>query len=156
MTPNKFIRTLSILFLALLGGISVFAAITIAQLLTSPGEKSDPGAFTYVVPVILIACVLLSTILFKNNLKKINPNGMLRKKLEAYQQAYLMRLALLEGAGLFAITVLFITRQDIFLWYAVIAMLIMIINRPVPARIAIELQLNDREKRQLEDGDKEI
>lgn len=84
--------------------------------------------------VIPILALVLSSILFKTQLKQIDPKLKLEDKLPVYQAASIMRWAVLEGA---AFLILFIKPE--FIIFGILLIIYLIFLRPTEDRITNDL-----------------
>lgn len=83
--------------------------------------------------------------LFHKNLKQITPEGPLKAKLNLYKQALLVTFAIIMGASLIAIGLLFVTKNQLFV--AVYALLLFFVSfhRPTLERLCRHLPLSEEE-----------
>ena len=100
MEPNSDdIKAIRILYLAMLAGKVLFAAIVTTLIETgilSNGMSTLTIMMQVAVIVFAAAAIPASFILFRKRLADINPEEDLRKKLEKYRAALIVRIALCE------------------------------------------------------------
>lgn len=127
------IKTLQIITLALPAGIIMFLAVSFLvntqPLIVLPANEQSP-VLTYIALAMAVASVFLSNVLFQNALSKIDTGLPLRKKFPLYTSAYIVRFALLEGAGLFNVTVFLLTGVLLHALIAAVIILLMLVLRP--------------------------
>lgn len=130
---NEKIKTLQIIHLGICAGtiIAYFIVGDISlEKLNIPAIDSNSILYL-VIPVLAF---VLSSILFKAQLKQIDPKLKLEDKLPVYQAASIMRWAVLEGA---AFLILFIKPEFILFGILLIAYLLYL--RPTEERITNDL-----------------
>ena len=146
-TPQGYLKTISIIHLALLAGQVMFAIITFIQVgKTQIDIKNSNDPFLFAVPILAIGGFIASNLMFKqqlsSSLNKDTPND----KLMGYQTALIIRLALLEGPSLFGIVTYLITGNFLFLIISGLLMLYFISIRPTKVKIENDLNLSYEEK----------
>lgn len=128
------IKTLQIIHLAICAGtILVYffvGELSIEKLKTIPTIDSTSVVYVFI-PVFAF---VLSTFLFKSQLKQIDPKLKLEAKLPIYQAASIMRWAILEGA---AFLLLFL-KPD-FILFGILIIIYLIFLRPTEERINSDL-----------------
>lgn len=128
------IKTLQIIHLAVCAGtILVYffvGELSIEKLKTIPTIDSTSAVYVFI-PVFAF---VLSTFLFKSQLKQIDPKLKLEAKLPIYQAASIMRWAVLEGA---AFLLLFL-KPD-FILFGILIIIYLIFLRPTEERINSDL-----------------
>lgn len=153
-TSKKYFRSLSLIHYALLAGKVVFAGFALylnygkIQSVTSLNEL-----FIYMVPLIALVAVLLSQLIYRQQSTKLKTYNTLVPKMTEYQRIFVIRLALIEGATLFAIVVYMMTVEAIFIAIAVLLIVYFVLLRPSIAKIAMDLELNASDKMKLEQAD---
>ncbi|MGE4288291.1 MAG: hypothetical protein AB7E36_06350 [Salinivirgaceae bacterium] len=153
-TSKQYFRTLNVIHYALLAGQLVFAGTVLylaygkTQLVDSP-----KGIFIYVVPLIALLAVLLSQAIYRFRIKKLKSYNSLIPKMTEYQSIFIIRLALIEGASLFAIVVYLLTVEAIFIAIGVLLIVYFVLLRPTRIKIAMDLELNASDKMKLEQAD---
>lgn len=128
------IKTLQIIHLAVCAGtILVYffvGELTIEKLKNIPTIDSTSALYV----CIPVFAFVLSTFLFKSQLKQIDPKLKLEDKLPIYQAASIMRWAVLEGA---AFLILFL-KPD-FILFGILIIIYLIFLRPTEERINNDL-----------------
>lgn len=130
------IKTLQIIHLAISGGVIVvyllLGQISIDKLLIKTIDTSE-----IVYALIPVMAFVLSNLMFKSQLKQVNPKQELLAKLPVYQTASIIRWAILEGA---AFMLLFLKPDFVVLGILIIAYLIFL--RPTEDRIIADFDNN--------------
>ncbi|WP_132435457.1 hypothetical protein [Natronoflexus pectinivorans] len=114
--------------------------------MNSEPDDSLRDVFIYIVPIFVVNGFVAGQIIFKSRLKKIKTYNNLSSKMVAYRGAMIIRLAMLEGASLFTITICFLTADLTFLAISVFIIIYFIILKPTVEKIAVDLELNRSEK----------
>lgn len=150
MQPNYF-RLLNVLYLAMIGGVVVFTGV--AYYLVKTGFAGAPeltSILQYVVPVFAFAAVFAAHFIFNMLMRQAIALPLLATKLERYRIAFVIRAAMIEGAGLFS-TVAYLQTGDIqFLVLTAAVVAIYFVKRPSPADCVSSLQLQGREAEQVQ------
>ena len=130
---EKQIKTLQVIHLALLAGVSL-AYFIIGDLFNISMPKLEGENLYYIfIPAIT---VLASNFLFKNVLAKIESNNSKMEKLAQYQTASIMRWAILE-AGAFLILIL----KPELVVFGLLLLLYLLLVRPTKEKIENELNI---------------
>ena len=130
---NEKIKTLQIIHLGICAGtIIAYFIVGDISLETLNIPAIDSNSILYL--VIPVLAFVLTSILFKAQLKQIDPKLKLEDKLPVYQAASIMRWAVLEGA---AFLILFIKPEFILFGILLIAYLLYL--RPTEERITNDL-----------------
>ncbi|RWY57116.1 hypothetical protein [Mucilaginibacter gilvus] len=147
-TPTTFLRTITIIHLALAAGQVLFGIVVLSlnkRIIINVRDTRDP--LVYAVPALAIICFVLSGFLYKKVLSGgIRPDSTLKGKLMMYQTALIIRLALLEGPSLFGIVAFFLTGSLFFLLISLVLIGYFIYIRPTKDNIEETLELTYAEK----------
>ena len=149
--PKSFIKTTTIIHLALLAGQVVFG-VAVFFITPNPIIDLKPGndPFFYISPALVVMGIFLGTFLFKKQLEKVAEKTSLQEKLPVYQSALIMRAAMSEGASLFGIVCMMLTANLFYLLIVGINILYFIWIRPTKFKIEEDLKLDYDEKAALE------
>lgn len=155
-TPNPAsqMKVLLIIHITLMIGPALFALATIYKLAdTGNATWYDPeNAMTFMPMGLVLMAILAAPALFNNQLRaNIKTKKNLYDKLVAYQTANIIRMALFEGAALFALVVCFVTDTWINLFTCGIALLFMGLSMPTVSGVAERLELSREERDLLSD-----
>lgn len=153
-TSKQYFRTLNVIHYALLAGQLLFAGVALyltygkKQVMNAPKE-----VFIYVVPLMAVLAVLVGQAIYRIKTKKLIRYQSLTAKMTEYQSIFIIRLALIEGASLFAIVVYLLTVEAIFIAIGVLLIVYFVLLRPTRIKIAMDLELNASDKMKLEQAD---
>ena len=112
-------------------------------------ELLDEGTLSYMrigILLILLIMVVMATIAFKKHVDSINPEILLRDKLDLYYSASITRSFLYEIATLTSIIGLIISGEQIYVAYYTITLVAFSITYPTMHRIVGQLRLKKNEK----------
>ena len=130
---NEKIKTLQIIHLGICAGtIIAYFIVGDISLETLNIPAIDSNSILYL--VIPVLAFVLSSILFKAQLKQIDPKLKLEDKVPVYQAASIMRWAVLEGA---AFLILFIKPE--FILFGILLLAYLLSLRPTEERITNDL-----------------
>lgn len=130
---NEKIKTLQIIHLGICAGtIIAYFIVGDISLETLNIPAIDSNSILYL--VIPVLAFVLSSILFKAQLKQIDPKLKLEDKLPVYQAASIMRWAVLEGA---TFLILFIKPE--FILFGILLIVYLLYLRPTEERITNDL-----------------
>lgn len=149
---SSYLTSLRILFLAFLMSQVSFGVFLIAFHQMGLSEVSAPelrGAFQIVVPLFAVIALFGSQYIFNQKLRNIHKESALEQKLAAYRMAFLIKIALLEGASLLSLVVYFLTAYWLFLVIAGVLGGVFILYYPSVERIGQHLELLPAEKEQI-------
>lgn len=147
---SNFFRLLNVLYLAMIGGVLVFAAV--AYYLVQTGFAGAPqltSILQYVVPLFAFGAVLLAHFIFGRLMQQAIALPLLAAKLERYRMAIVIRSAMIEGAGLFSTVAYLQTGSIQFLVLTAAVVAIYFVKRPSPADCISALQLQGRDAEQV-------
>jgi hypothetical protein len=153
-TAKQYFRTLNVIHYALLAGQLLFAGVALYltygknQVMNAPKE-----VFIYVVPLMAVLAVLVGQAIYRIKTKKLIRYQSLTAKMTEYLSIFIIRLAFIEGASLFAIVVYLMTVETIFMGIAVLLIVYFVLLRPTRIKIAMDLELNASDKMKLEQAD---
>src|SRR5258705_13991164 len=103
MTSKDYMKSLSILNLALIMGLVIFSIIVSFLILTKSVPINDMDLYNvlkYLVPLLSFGGLFASRAVFKSRLNSISENSTLIQKLNEYRAALIVRYALLEGPAI--------------------------------------------------------
>ena len=147
------LRSISVFFYAMIGGMSMFTIIVFAlNFLQSPPliDLSTVRVFFIAVLAIAAISIFMAIRLYKKRIAgALSTSLPLMDKLTIYRSALIAYLALCEGAGLFAVIVYFLTGYKLLLIVIAVVLLAMLQKRPEKSKIFNELQLSSQEQLEL-------
>lgn len=143
---------MQILLIAFCFGIISFAAVTISlnkeNLYFDVALTSDQTGLYPLFPLMGLAIIFLGLFMFKNQLNKLPEGTDADTKITAYQTAFIIRSAFLEGASLMNIVGFLLSANAVFLVVPAIAVAVLIASKPTKQGVADALNLTypDTEK----------
>lgn len=151
---KSFLKTISILHFAMIAGI---VAIAVMAYTTSNGESSlsfTQEPMELLAPGLLIAAIFIGRFISKIILSKGIQDKKIQQKLAVYQTAHLIRIAPIEGVGMFA-GVMYLTYNNLFfLCIAGIALLILFTHIPSKEKIENAIHPTAEEQTYFRNPDK--
>jgi hypothetical protein len=146
-SPENFVKSISIIHLALLAGQVIFAIVAYAQSVkVFFGVHYMDDAFMYIVPLAAIGGFIAGYTIFKKQLAAIHTKKSLGEKIIGYQTALIIRYALIEGPCLLAIVAYMLNNNLFYLGVAGLLILYFIFLRPTMEKVENDLDLNFNEK----------
>jgi len=148
LQPNE-LKAIRILYLAMLAGQVVFAAIVTTLVETGILSRGlDSVTLVMQIAIFVFAAISIpaSFILFRKRMADIGPEEDLGKKIEKYRAALILRMALCEFPTLFAIIAYFVTTNRSFLWMILLLIGNFVLIYPTRDKIIEQLQLNSSER----------
>lgn len=146
-TPAGFLKLISIIHLALLGGQMVFGIVAFAQSTKMYFDiKNNGDPFIFIAPLLAIGGIVAGNLIFKQLLIALESKVSLSEKMMGYQTALIIRFALLEGPSLFGIVAYMISGNLFFLAITVMLMLYFLSLRPTKDKMENDLNLGFEEK----------
>lgn len=145
---KSFLKTISILHFVMISGI---IAISVMAYTTSNGEESSLS-FTqepmeFLAPGLLIAAIFIGTFLSKVILRKVTQDKSIQQKLAIYQTAHLVRIAPVEGAGMFA-GVMYMSSNNLF-FLCIVGIVLLILLTHIPTKDKIEKVIDPTSEEQV-------
>lgn len=154
ITPESFLKTLSIIHYALLGGMILFMVVAYVKQGNHYFDfKNTKDVYIIVVPIMAIAAYFVGNLVFKQQLSAAANKDSLKEKLMGYQGAALIRLAFLEGAALFGIVAFMLTGNLFELLIATLLILYFITLKPTKEKVIRELNLSQEQRMQFENAE---
>jgi len=158
LTPSNYIKSLKIVHIALVLGIVFFALISILLQSKGFGDLGEEikNILLILVPIFVAFGILASRFIFKQRIKTIDKSFSLKKKLENYRSALILKFALIEAPSFFAIVSYLLTGDYIFLVLVVILIVVFIFYTPSLTKSINDLELSRVESDILSTPDAEI
>lgn len=155
MTTKSYFSQLTILFFALVAGQLLFVGV--AFFLNQQGSIEPlpelEDIMKIIVPLAAVAAVGGSTFLGRGLLAQIPKDSGLKKKLNQYRSAFIVKMAMHEGVSLLAIVTYMLTGQVLFLAVSGVIIALQMMMTPKPERTIEELGLTGEEKATLQRAD---
>tara|TARA_R110002012_G_scaffold39867_16_gene110010 strand:+ start:3533 stop:4030 length:498 start_codon:yes stop_codon:yes gene_type:complete len=156
-TSRSFLRTLTIIHLALVAGVLVFGIMSYLQ------TKNQILSFTYsgdvmfyVVPFMAITGILAGSYLYKNIMSGLASKKTLKEKLNGFQTASIVKYALLEGPAFLSIVAFSNEGNQYFIIIALLLLGWLIIQRPTRDKVEKDLMLEGILKNEFQQENKPI
>jgi hypothetical protein len=151
-SPKDSLRAIKILFYAMLIGVALFTAIVFI-LIQIQGplllDKTLNRVFLAVVLFMTAACLSLSNILYKKQVKAVGFALPLQQKLEIFRAALVLYMSICEGAAILTAIAFYMTGNFLFLVIIGVILVSMLMRRPENFKIFNELQLDSKEQMEL-------
>lgn len=151
---KSFLRTISILHLAMMGGLLVFPVFLVVTSEEMGALSFTQQPFEFLIPVLLIGAVFIGKFISKTILTKGIQNKTLQQKLGIYQTAHIIRVAPIEGIGFFAAVTYSTTNNLFFLLIAGLTLLIMFTLIPTKEKIENAIPLSAEDQVYLRNSEK--
>lgn len=152
LSTSDFIRSLSILHLAMMIGQLLFSFIVLFLIFQNDLVEviiSD-SIFRFIVPVLIFIGISSGFFLYKTKLKNLVYIP-LSDKLQRYRTAVIIRDSLFEAPSLVAIIVTFLTGNYFYLIYTIVIIVLFLYLIPTKEKIIFSLSLSQDEIAKLED-----
>jgi hypothetical protein len=101
--------------------------------------------FMYMVPIFGLIFISIGFLLHKKQLTSIVSLDDLNERISQYQRIAVLRFALIEGAGMFALMAYILTMQPIYIVYLILVSSIFILIFPSHDKIASQLNISKEE-----------
>ena len=158
-SPKSFFRMLSIIHLGLVLGVCLFGLVVtfmIADFQHPDNESELSRLFVYLIPVLVMAGIIASNVMFKIRLNDLKEISGLNARIKGYSLPVIIRYMLLEFPALFALVAVFLTNNMTYLVYAGLMIILLGIKRPTMKSAIAELELDQQEIAFLENPDSVI
>jgi hypothetical protein len=139
------VKVLTIIHLAFLAGMALFALVTFMLTQSTAINFDTSDTYLFIVIPFAIVAVFGSMFMYNQQLSPLVNEPNLSGKLGIYQTACIIRYAILEGAALFSITVYLLTANFLYLLIALAIMSYFFAIRPTKDNIAGALSLSYEE-----------
>ncbi len=157
ITPNGFLKILTILHLALVAGVSFFALFVYLQNAEWKFNLSDTNdIFFFIVPSFAIFGIYLGSFLYKKQLNSLANKKSLKEKLAGFQSASIIKYATIEAPALLAIVAAFLNGNLFYLLISIVLLIYLFFQKPTKEKIEMELNLTGDMKSQFSKGDEII
>ena len=155
-TSKDYFKTLTIVHMALVGGI-VFFSFTMEFLILNGINSTEMSelstTFLYVVSGFVAFGFIASYLIYRKRVRDLKDESELINKMTGYRSAFIVRLALLEGPAFFTIVIVFLTGNSLFLLFAGLIVGYMIYLRPTKEAVANDLELNPDDMSRIQHPD---
>lgn len=145
-------KTINILHIAMCLGVVLFLAVfryLVKQDTTVAPEKNI--IFEILGIAIGFVCVMAARLLFFSRTKAALTVSSLKEKIDIFRSAFIIQMALLEGAAFINIVFYYLTKDDLHFFISLGILLLMIVRRPTRSIAAMVLFNNMEDKQQIYD-----
>jgi hypothetical protein len=154
-TSNNFgsqLRAMNVISMAVMAGLLVFLMVAVylrySAVFSGADDRLD-NIFKFAVPAVIFVAYILSKVLFKVTIEKIDAATDLRQKLAKYMMAHIISLMVLELPGIFAVVAYLLTGRLLYLGFAILMVFAIIFARPTRFRLINDLKLSREEEELL-------
>ncbi len=152
---KSFLRTISILHIAMMAGLLLLPVFNIITSEEIGALSFTQQPYEFLIPVLLVGAIFIGKFVSKTILtKKDIQNKSLQHKLGVYQTAHIIRVAPIEGIGLFAAVTYTTTNNLFFLLIAGLALLIMFTFIPTKEKIENAIPMSPEDQVYLRNPEK--
>ncbi|TMU50916.1 hypothetical protein [Flagellimonas algicola] len=150
LTPNSFVKTLSIIHLGLLAGPFLFGVVAYYQTENAFLDYTNTeDVFLFGVPIFAVTGIFVGNLLFKQMMTAAMKTDGLRPKLARFQTASLVKYALIEGPALIGTIAFLNTGNLTYLYISGVLILFLYLLRPTKEKIELGLDLKGDDKNQF-------
>ncbi len=150
-SPSAILKTLKTIHWSLVAGLSLFAAVVAFQLGTNPETTfftpENPLVFIPVFSGIFL--IPVSLVLFNRQMDQAKNKKELQDKLAGFQTAHIVKMAMLEGVGLFSLVACFVTFTTANFFLFALVIILMAGSAPTAFKLGARLSLSREEIQQL-------
>jgi hypothetical protein len=153
-TIKNTLRTQQIIYGAQATVLFVFGAVVYYLITSGTLGKADYSmalTFQTIILVLVPASIAAGYFLFKSMVARVDKKLSLHEKLKKHFSLVIVRNALLEVPGLFCCVAAFLTVDTLFLAGVPVILFVFLLLRPTTHSMALDLNLNPSEARQLEE-----
>lgn len=141
---KNFFQTLNIIFIALLSGQTIYFVLGV--FLIQSGNIDGFGGFNtifmFITPVVVLSSILASKFIYSKQVAEFDKSLSLENKLVSYRTANIIKLALLEGANIFNISIMIITANYFFAALFIIIIALFFFNRPTNEKFIMDYEVS--------------
>ena len=141
---GNYFSILIILFFALLSGQTIYfiAGLFLIQSGNMNGFSGLNIVFMFVTPVVVLASILASKFIYTKQITGFDKSSSLEKKMVSYRKTNIIKLALLEGANIFNISIMIITASYFFAALFVTLIILFLLNRPTKEKFIMDYEVS--------------
>jgi len=146
---KEYLKSLKIIHIALSVGVASFIAIVyFLQTIGGLGiyDETLSSVFMILVPLTAFISPSVGVLLFNKSMKEMKVNDYsLEEKKQNHKSAYIVKLALIEGAAFFAIVAFMLITDYVFLIMAGVVLIFLIIQHPTDYRLSEDFDIDPKE-----------
>ena len=147
--PSESLKTLSIIHLALVGGILAFGIFKFVNNGTFVANADPKDVFIYVIPVVAAFGYFMSQFMFKKQLLAIDRTDTLTLKLAKYQAASIVKYVFIEGPAFLAIIAYGFNGNALFLVIAIFLVVYLFMQKPNQKKFMEDVPLTIEDKKEF-------
>ncbi len=140
---ETFFASLNIIFFALFAGQTIY--FIVGLFLIQSGDISVMPelntVFLFVTPVVILFAILASKIIYIKLVGNFDKSSSFENKMISYRKNSIIKLALLEGANVFSISIMIITANYFYASFFVILITLFFFNRPTKEKFIIDYEV---------------
>lgn len=157
ITPNKFLKNLSIVHVMLTFGVIAFSAVTLYINKAAFDFAFDTNDILVLIyPVIVVSALTLIGIVPKKILENAKKSNDLKTMLASYQTASIVKYILIEGSAMLGIVFYLLSKNGLFIVIALILIVFLILQRPTKNKVESDLELRGELRNQFQRYDEVI
>lgn len=147
LTPKSFIKTITVIHLALIMGLLLFSGVSYTLVETNfLSFDFENDIFSLIVPAFAIGGAFASNFIANKKISELSAIESLKDKLIGYQTASIIRFALLEGPALLGIVIYLQTGNLFYLLIAGTVIAYFVTVRPTKDKIEMDLNFSFEQK----------
>ena len=150
MEIKNFIKSLSVMHLFLVGGLSIFTIWVIIQINSFNTSTEGDNLYLFIVPIIAMLGYFGSQVIFKKITSKIDINTRLEEKLKKYQSALHLKYALIEVPSFLGLFAYYSTGNALPLVISICLLAYLFVQRPTKENIVKCVPLSQDEKNKIQ------
>jgi len=141
---KNYFQILNIIFIALLSGQTIyfFVGLFMIQSGNIDGFGGLNTIFMFITPVVVLSSILISKFIYTKQVTEFDKSLSLEKKLVSYRTANIIRLALLEGANIFSVSIMIITANYFFAALFIVVIVLFFFNRPTKEKFIMDYEVS--------------
>lgn len=140
---ETFFASLNIIFFALFAGQTIYfiVGLLLIQSTEIAVMRELNTVFMFVTPVVILSAILASKFIYTKLVGNFDKSSLLESKMISYRTNNIIKLALLEGANIFNISILIITANVFYAAFFVIVITLFFFNRPSKAKFIMDYEV---------------
>ncbi len=141
---KNYFQTLNIIFIALFSGQTIyfFVGLFMIQSGNIDGFGGLNTIFMFITPIVVLSSILASKFIYAKQVTEFDKSLTLENKLVSYRTANIIKLALLEGANIFNISIMIITANYFFAALFIIIIVLFFFNRPTKEKFIMDYEVS--------------
>lgn len=141
MNNKQVFQQVQILFYAIMSGHVLFACIIVFAIQPIPIDSFNTDLFLGISVAVSVMAIIFSFWFYNQQVTKIADSKLPEERLIAWRTPFIFRIAMIEAACMINLVMLLVTGNSIFLYIYIAAAAIMMYTKPLPLKIADELDL---------------